>query len=52
MSRIDQVAQAIKKELGSIIHDELNDPRLGFITIIKYNKIQDALHNYFIIIDL
>ena len=25
--------QALKKEISSIIHDELKDPRIGFITI-------------------
>lgn len=41
MSRIDKVAQAIKKEMGSIIHDELNDPRLGFITILRVDLTKD-----------
>ena len=41
MSRIDKVAQAIKKEVGSIIHDELNDPRLGFITIMRVDLTKD-----------
>ncbi len=33
MARYDRVAQALKKELSIIIHDELKDPRLGFVTI-------------------
>ena len=33
MSRHDRIAEAIKKEISLIIHDELKDPRLGFITI-------------------
>lgn len=33
MSRSDRVAHALKKEIGNIIHDELKDPRLGFVTV-------------------
>ncbi len=47
MSRRDRVAQVLKKEIGSIIHDELKDPRLGFVTVtaveitpdLKYSKV-------------
>jgi len=35
MSRQDRVAEAIKKEVSLIVHDELKDPRLGFVTITK-----------------
>lgn len=41
MSRTDKVAQAIKKEISGIIHDELNDPRLGFITIMRADVTKD-----------
>ncbi len=41
MSRVEKVAQAIKKEVGSIIHDELGDPRLGFITIMRVEITRD-----------
>jgi ribosome-binding factor A len=41
MSRADRVAQALKKEISSIIHDELKDPRLGFITITDIELTQD-----------
>ncbi len=33
MGRKDRVAEAIKREVSQIIHDELKDPRLGFVTI-------------------
>lgn len=33
MARLDKVAEAIRKEASIIIHDELKDPRLGFVTI-------------------
>ena len=41
MSRYDRVAQAIKKEASIILHDELKDPRLGFITITRVELTQD-----------
>lgn len=33
MSRRDRVAEAIRKEVSLILHDNLKDPRLGFVTI-------------------
>ena len=33
MARHEKVASAIQREVSSIIHDELKDPRLGFVTI-------------------
>jgi ribosome-binding factor A len=41
MGRLERVAQAIKKEISQIIHDELNDPRLGFITIMRVELTED-----------
>jgi ribosome-binding factor A len=41
MSRCDRVAEAIKKEASLIIHDELNDPRLGFVTVTKVEVTED-----------
>jgi len=41
MSRRDRVAEAIKKEASLIIHDELNDPRLGFVTVTKVEVTED-----------
>ncbi len=41
MSRYDRIAQALKKELSSIIHDELKDPRLGFVTLTKIELTRD-----------
>jgi len=41
MPRYEKVAEAIKKEVSSIIHDELKDPRLGFVTIIKVELTHD-----------
>ncbi|MFA5090129.1 MAG: 30S ribosome-binding factor RbfA [Candidatus Omnitrophota bacterium] len=41
MSRKDRVREAIKEEAGVIIHDELKDPRLGFVTIIDVEVTAD-----------
>lgn len=41
MSRAEKVSQAIKKEISSIIRDELKDPRIGFITITKVEVTAD-----------
>ena len=35
MSRHQRVEEAIKKEVSLIIHDELKDPRIGFVTITR-----------------
>lgn len=39
--RVEKVANAIKKEISGIIHDELSDPRLGFITIMRVELTKD-----------
>lgn len=41
MGRVEKVAQAIKKEVSSIIQRELGDPRLGFITIMHVEVTKD-----------
>ncbi|MFA4983849.1 MAG: 30S ribosome-binding factor RbfA [Candidatus Omnitrophota bacterium] len=41
MARAEKVAQNLKKEISSILHDELNDPRLGFITITRVELTAD-----------
>ncbi len=41
MSRQDRVTEAIRKESSTIIHDELNDPRLGFVTVTRVEMTQD-----------
>ncbi len=35
MSRQEKVAEALRKEVSIIIHDELKDPRLGFVTVTR-----------------
>ncbi|MCX5705816.1 MAG: 30S ribosome-binding factor RbfA, partial [Candidatus Omnitrophica bacterium] len=41
MSRAEKVAEAIRQEVSIIVHDELNDPRLGFVTIIRVELSAD-----------
>lgn len=41
MSRHDRVREAIKKEASIIIHDQLKDPRLGFVTVTDVELTQD-----------
>ncbi len=41
MSRIEKVSEAIKQEVSKIIHDELRDPRLGFITVMGVEVTKD-----------
>lgn len=40
-ARVQRVAEEIKKETGKIIYDELNDPRIGFVTITKVDLTRD-----------
>lgn len=41
MSRIEKINQALKEEISNIIQNELNDPRLGFITITNVEITKD-----------
>lgn len=41
MSRLEKVAQALKRELSNIIHDEIKDPRLGFVTVTRLELTRD-----------
>lgn len=41
MARHEKVAEVIRREVSSIIHDELKDPRLGFITITRVEMPAD-----------
>jgi len=39
--RKDKVSERIKQEVSTILHDEIKDPRIGFITITKVDLTQD-----------
>lgn len=41
MARWERVAQAIKREISIILHEELKDPRVGFITITRVEVTAD-----------
>lgn len=41
MARHEKVAVALKKEISGILHDELKDPRLGFVTITRVELTSD-----------
>jgi len=41
MARYERVSEALKKEVSSIIHDELKDPRLGFVTVTRIELTPD-----------
>ena len=40
-ARLQRVAEEIKKEVGGIIQEELNDPRIGFVTITRVEVSRD-----------
>jgi ribosome-binding factor A len=41
MPRQEKLAEELRKEVSSIIQKEVNDPRLGFVTITKVEITQD-----------
>ncbi len=41
MSRQERVEEAIKKEVSLILHDEIKDPRVGFVTITRVELTKD-----------
>jgi len=41
MSRVDKVTEALKQEISNIIQRDLEDPRIGFITITRVEMTAD-----------
>lgn len=39
--RVDKVKEALKEEISCILHDEINDPRIGFVTITRAEVTPD-----------
>ena len=39
--RLQRVEEALKREIGSIVHSELKDSRLGFVTIMSVKLTPD-----------
>ncbi|PIU42161.1 MAG: ribosome-binding factor A [Candidatus Omnitrophica bacterium CG07_land_8_20_14_0_80_42_15] len=42
--RMQRIAAALKHEISKIIHDDLNDPRVGFVTITEVELSADLQH--------
>ena len=40
-ARPERVQEALRQEISNIVHNEVRDPRLGFITITKVELTQD-----------
>ncbi len=43
-TRLERVAQQLQQEIATIIHQELKDPRLGFVTITRVEVSKDVAH--------
>jgi ribosome-binding factor A len=41
MARVERVTEAIRQEVSIIIHDDLKDPRLGFVTVTRVEMTPD-----------
>lgn len=41
MTRIERVAELIKKEISSIIREDVSDPRIGFVSITRVDISPD-----------
>lgn len=42
--RPERVQEALRQEISRIVHEELKDPRLGFLTITKVELTKDLRH--------
>ena len=42
--RMERVTQELQQEIARIIHQELKDPRLGFVTITRLELSKDLRH--------
>ena len=43
-TRIERLTQQLQREIAQIIHQELKDPQLGFVTITKAELSKDLTH--------
>ncbi|MBI3318997.1 MAG: 30S ribosome-binding factor RbfA [Candidatus Omnitrophica bacterium] len=43
-TRIGRLEQQLRQEIATIIHQELKDPRLGFVTITRMELSNDLRH--------
>ena len=44
MDRIDRINETMKREISTIVHMELKDPRLQFVTITRVDVTRDLQH--------
>jgi ribosome-binding factor A len=44
VSRIDRINETVKRETSIIVHQELGDPRLSFVTITRVEVSRDLRH--------
>ena len=42
--RSERVQEALRQEISKILHDEIKDPRIGFLTITKVELTKDLRH--------
>ena len=42
--RMERLSQQLQQEIAMIIHQELKDPRLGFVTITRIELSKDGRH--------
>ena len=42
--RMERLSQQLQQEIAMIIHQELKDPRLGFVTITRIQLSKDVRH--------
>lgn len=42
--RSERVQEALRQEISKIVHEEIKDPRIGFITITKVELTKDLRH--------
>ena len=42
--RKQKVAQRIKEEISRIVHDQIKDPRIGFVTFTRVDLTDDLRH--------
>jgi len=43
-SRLDRVAELVRKELAQAIHQQIEDPRLGIVTLNEIKLSKDLAH--------
>jgi ribosome-binding factor A len=41
MSRLDKITEAIRREVSLVLHNQIKDPRLGFVTVVRVEMSAD-----------